>query len=73
VRSPSALTELFAMGRMAESESLAPPNAPICFLLTQTKLFMFMMMEFWPVAKISPLAPSVDHGNKRGRSSNTKT
>ena len=49
-------------------------GALICFFLTQTKLFMFMMIEFWRMAKISPLcALQLITGIKTEEFPNTKT
>ena len=49
-----AVSELLAIGSVAEAENTAPPRRAISFLLTQTRLFMSIMIEFWPVANTSP-------------------
>jgi hypothetical protein len=51
------VSELLAMGKVADIDNLAPPNVPICFSLTQTKLFMSIITEFCPAAKVSPPGP----------------
>src|SRR5260370_16245104 len=50
----SEVMELLATGRVAEAENTAPPNNPIVPLLTQTKLFRSIMIEFRPVATTFP-------------------